>query len=171
MWAALGQPSVGPQCSGGGGSPSPRRSPGSKSSIRNSTSSCVSPMWGLQMSSSVSAGRKASAPRGSGGHRGQALRWMGSCSQSPSILAPESRALGALLPCWAHKCLSADPQARSDVSRWIMSPSPLRVRTDASYLAPTTVKPPHSQVGTAHFVTLVFAHSQARIDVMAHRQQ
>lgn len=91
--------------------------------------------------------------------------------QSPSILAPEPRALGSLLPCWAHKCLSADPQARTDVSRWIMSPSPLRVRTDASYLAPTTVKPPHSQVGTAHFVTLVFADSQARIDVMAHRQQ
>lgn len=170
MWAALGQPSVGPHCSGGGGSPSPRRSSGSKSSIRNSTSSCVSPMWGLQMSSSVSAGRKASAPRGSGGHGGQALRWMGSCRHLPFY--PQNRGR------WVPFYLVGHTNASQPIPRPAQTPpagschtlSP-RVRTGASYLAPTTVKPPHSQVGTAHFFTLVFADSQARIDVMAHRQQ
>lgn len=62
----------------GGCAPSPRSSSGSKSSIRNSTSSCVSPMCGLQISSSVRAGKKASAPRGSKEDRGQVVSVCGS---------------------------------------------------------------------------------------------
>lgn len=45
--------------------------------MRNSTSSCVSPMSGLQISSSVSAGRKASAPRGSKGGEDRLWGWRG----------------------------------------------------------------------------------------------
>ena len=120
--------------------------------MRNSTSSCVSPMSGLQISSSVSAGRKASAPKGSEGREDRLWGWSGRAGNFHPT--PRPRVLATLPLCGTCK----RPSLYSPGPRRACHLLPLDVCTAACSLAPATLKSLHIQVDSRPLLYLGSPH-------------